>query len=66
MFARRRRRMNREAQAQVEEQEDFEFCTCDVCMRELRRVAEKEALEAAAKQQPMVSFLDPTRRPPSP
>jgi hypothetical protein len=52
MFARLRRRMNRQAQAQ--EQEDFEFCTCDVCMRELRRAAEKEALEAAAKQQLMV------------
>ncbi|KAF9651343.1 hypothetical protein BDM02DRAFT_857977 [Thelephora ganbajun] len=49
MFARRRRRMNRQAQ----EQDDFEFCTCDVCMRELRRAAEKEALEAAAKQRLM-------------
>ena len=45
--------MNRQAQEQ--EQEDFEFCTCDVCMRELRRAAEKEALEAAAK---MVSSLN--------
>ena len=53
MFARLRRRMNRQAQAQ--DQEDFEFCTCDVCMRELRRAAEKEALEAAAKQRLMVS-----------
>lgn len=46
--------MNRQAQGQ--EQEDFEFCACDVCMRELRRVAEKEALEAAAKQKLMVSL----------
>ena len=60
MFARRRRRMNRQAQAQEQEQEDFEFCTCDVCMRELRRVAEKEALEATAKQQLMVGLFDPT------
>jgi hypothetical protein len=56
MFARFRRRMNRQAQAQ--EQDDFEFCTCDVCMRELRRVAEKEVLEVAAKQQLMVSLLN--------
>jgi predicted nucleic acid-binding protein len=48
--------MNRQAQAQ--EQEDFEFCTCDVCMRELRRAAEKEALEAAAKQQLMVRLFN--------
>ena len=46
--------MNRPAQGQ--EQEDFEFCTCDVSIRELRRAAEKEALEAAAKQQLMVSL----------
>jgi len=52
--------MNRQAQAQEQEQEDFEFCACDVCMRELRRVAEKEALEAAAKQQLMVSLFDPS------
>lgn len=58
MFGWRRRRMNRQAQEQ-EEQDDFEFCTCDVCMRELRRTAEKEALEAAAKQQLMVSLFDP-------
>jgi len=51
--------MNRQAQAQEQEQEDFEFCACDVCMRELRRVAEKEALDAAAKQQLMVSLFDP-------
>lgn len=54
MFARLRRRMNRPAPGQ--EQGDFEFCTCDVCMRELRRAAEKEALEAAAKQQLMASL----------
>jgi len=66
MFARRRRRMNRQAQAQEQEQEDFEFCACDVCMRELRRVAEKEALEAAAKQQLMVSLFEPTCCFPSP
>jgi hypothetical protein len=53
MFARLRRRMNRQPQGQ---EQDFEFCTCDVCIRELRRAAEKEALEAAAKQQLMVSL----------
>ena len=52
--------MNRQAQAQEQEQEEFEFCACDVCLRELRRVAEKEALEAAAKQQLMVSLFDLT------
>lgn len=57
MFARFRRRMNRQAQA--EEQEEFEFCTCDVCMRELRRAAEKEAVEAAAKQQLMPGAFPP-------
>ena len=51
--------MNRQAQEQAQEQDDFEFCTCDVCMRELRRTAEKEALEAAAKQRLMVSFSSP-------
>jgi hypothetical protein len=30
------------------------------------QVAEKEAIKAATKQQPMVSFLNPTHRPPSP
>jgi hypothetical protein len=57
MFARRRRRMNRQTQAQ--EPEEFEFCTCDICMRELRRVDQKEALEAAAKQQVMVNSFSP-------
>lgn len=60
MFARRRRRMNRQAEAQ--EQDDFDFCTCDVCIRELRRAAEKEALDAAAKQQLMVSLFNPACR----
>jgi len=49
--------MNRQIEAQ--EQDDFDFCTCDVCMRELRRAAEKEALDAAAKQQLMVSLFNP-------
>jgi len=64
MFARRRRRMNRQVQAQ--EQDDFDFCTCDVCMRELRLAAEKEALDAAAKQQLMVSLFNPVCRSPRP
>ena len=52
--------MNRQVQAQEQEQEDFEFCACDVCLRELRRAAEKEALDAAAKQQRlMVGLFDP-------
>lgn len=49
--------MNRQGQGQG--QEDFEFCACDVCIRELRRAAEKEALEAAAKQQLMASLSNP-------
>jgi hypothetical protein len=56
--------MNRQVVAQ--EQDDFDFCTCDVCIRELRRAAEKEALDAAAKQQLMVSFFNPARHLPYP
>lgn len=52
--------MNRQVQAR--EQDDFDFCTCDVCIRELRRAAEKEALDAAAKQQLMVSLFNPACR----
>ena len=52
--------MNREVQDQ--DQDDFEFCTCDLCMRELRRAAEKEALDAAAKQQLMVGLFNPAHR----
>lgn len=55
MFARLRRGRRMDRQVQAEEQDDFEFCTCDLCMRELRRAAEKEALDAAAKQRLMVS-----------
>ena len=51
--------MNRQAQEQAQEDDDFEFCACDVCIRELRRNAEKEALETAAKQRLMVSLSNP-------